>query len=396
MSIHPDQTISPTSTKLPLGGLLALAASGFLTAMLETMPAGILPALSGGLDVSESAAGQMVTVYAIGSIVGAIPIISATMGWPRRRLLVMTLTGYVVTSLFVAASPSFALTLGARFVAGLFAGVLWGIVAGYASRLTPPEHRGRGLTIALSGPPIALAVGTPLGALIAEAIGWRLTFVVMAVLAAAVLAWVFAIVPDFPGQPKGERTSVLTAVRLPGVPAVILASVIFVVAHNVLYTYTSSFARPLGMSVGTVLLTFGVFALIGLWATGVVIDRHLRTLMLTDIVLVAVAMIVLGLAADIPALVYASAAAWGLAFGGAGGAIPQAALTNAAGPAVDAAQSVMVTGWNIGIAGGGVIGGLILSGLGAGALPWGTLALLIPVFLIVLAARRYGFPSSAR
>ena len=104
-----QQTVQSTGRRragaLPLGSLLALTACGFLTTTLETMPAGILPAISAGLGVSESAVGQTVTVYAIGSIVGAIPIISATAGWPRRRLLAIALIGYLVTTLVVAVSP---------------------------------------------------------------------------------------------------------------------------------------------------------------------------------------------------------------------------------------------------------------------------------------------------
>ena len=113
--------------------------------MLEAMPAGILPALSSGMGVTEAAAGQTVTVYAIGSLASAIPIIGASVGWPRRRLLVIALAGHVVTSLVVAISPAFALTLIACFAPGIFAGVLWRILAGCASRLVDPEQRGRGV-----------------------------------------------------------------------------------------------------------------------------------------------------------------------------------------------------------------------------------------------------------
>jgi predicted MFS family arabinose efflux permease len=383
---------------LPLGGLLALAASGFLTAALETMPAGILPAMSAGLGVSESAAGQTVTVYALGSIAGAIPIVSATAGWPRRRLLVMALTGYLVTVLVVAVSPSFTLTLAARFVTGVFAGVMWGIMAGYAARMSPVEHRGRGLTIALSGPPIALALATPLGALIADAVGWRLTFVVMAVLVAAVLAWVLAVVPDFPGQPAEERTSLAQAVRLPGVMAVIAAAVLLIVGHTALYTYAASYLSGIGMtgSVGAFLFTFGAFALLGLWLTGVFVDRRLRGLMLLCMLVVAVAMLAMGLLTQSPVAVFVSAAAWGLGFGGGGTVIPQTALTNAAGTAVDTAQAVLVTGWNVGIAAGGIIGGAVLAGAGPRALPFVALSFVVAVMLIVFAARRHGFPRSSQ
>ncbi len=383
------------ASKLPISGLLAISAAGFLTAMLETMPAGILPAVSASLGVSESVAGQMVSVYALGSIAGAIPIISATLGWPRRRLLVIALVGYVVTSVVVALSPWVALTLVSRFIAGIFAGVTWGISAGYASRITPPAVRGRGMTIALSGGPLALAIGTPIGALIAEAVGWRAAFLVMAALTAVVLVWVLSALPNVPGQAKAARTSVIVAVRRPGVLAVVVSSVLLVMGHNALYTYSSSFVAPLGdaVSVSAVLMVFGTAALVALWIVGTLIDRHLRRIMLVSVVLFAAAMLAFALLSSSVAAVYASAAAWGLAFGGAGSTVPQKALTDAAGDAVDAAQSVLVTGWNIGIALGGVIGGAVLSGLGAQALPWTTLLFLVPVFVIAFLAKRHGYPA---
>jgi predicted MFS family arabinose efflux permease len=381
------------SHRFPLGKLLALTAAGFLTIMLETMPAGILPEMSSGLDVTESAAGQFVSIYAIGSILGAIPIISATMGWPRRRLLVSALTGYVVTSLIVAVSSSFVLTLGARLVAGVFAGVLWGILAGFASRLVTDGQRGRGLTIALAGTPIALAVGTPAGTLMAGAVGWRLTFVAMAVFAAVLIVWALIALPALPGQEKGERTPVRRVFSLPGLVPVLVTAILYVAAHNLLYTYIAPFLAPIGLSgaVSAILLVFGVASLLSLAITGALIDRHLRTLMISSAGLFALAMLVLGFFAASPVAVFASAAAWGLAFGGAASLL-QTAMMNTAGTAVDAAQSVMVTGWNIGIAGGGIIGGALLGSLGTSALSWTPFALLVVVLVIVVVGRRHAFP----
>jgi predicted MFS family arabinose efflux permease len=382
----PDRT--RRSGRLPLGKLLALTAAGFLTIMLETMPAGILPEMSNGLGVTESAAGQFVSIYAIGSILGAIPIISATMGWPRRRLLVSALTGYVVTSLVVAVSSSFVLTLGARFVAGVFAGVLWGIIAGFAGRLVTDAQRGRGLTIALAGTPIALAIGTPAGTLMAGVMGWRLTFVVMAVFAALVIVWVMVALPSLPGQEKGDRTPVSRVFTLPGLIPVLITAVLYVAAHNLLYTYVAPVLATVGLSdsVSAILLVFGVASLLSLVITGALIDRHLRALMISSVVLFAGAMLALGLLSASPAAVVASAAAWGRAVGGAARQQPTA------GTAVDAAQSVMVTGWNIGIAGGGIVGGVLLTSLGAASLGWATFALLVLALIIVVVARRHAFP----
>lgn len=380
--------------RLPLGGLLALAAAGFITIMLETLPAGILPAMSAGLGVPESGVGQTVTVFAIGSIAGAIPLISATMGWQRRKLLVLALAGYVVTSLATAVSGNFALTLAIRFIAGVCAGVLWGILATYARRMVTPQHHGRAITIALAGTPVALAIGTPAGTLLAGLIGWRFTFGVMALLAVLLIASVLVTVPDFAGQAKGERTPVGRVFSVPGVLPVVIVTLLYVMAHNVLYTYIASFLAPVGLggSVSAVLLMFGVVSLVSIWITGVLIDRHLRVLMIASSAAFALAVLALGLLAALPVAVFISAALWGLAFGGAASLL-QAAAADAAGPAVDLVQSVMVTGWNVGIAGGGIAGGLLLSGLGAPSLAWATLVLLVAALIIVITARRHAFPA---
>ncbi|MDQ1056372.1 putative MFS family arabinose efflux permease [Arthrobacter globiformis] len=134
-------------------------------------------------------------------------------------------------------------------------------------------------------------------------------------------------------------------------------------------------------------------ALLSLAITGALIDRHLRTLMIISSALFAAAMFALGFLSGNPVAVYASAAAWGLAFGGAASLL-QTAMMNAAGSAVDAAQGVMVTGWNIGIAGGGIIGGTLLSSLGTPSLGWATLALLLIALVIVIMGRRHALPPS--
>ncbi|MGP9529411.1 MFS transporter [Glutamicibacter sp. AOP5-A2-18] len=389
-----NSSTARSKRKLPLGSLLALAAAGFLTAMLETLPAGILPRLSADLGVSEASAGQTITVYAIGSIAGAIPIISATMGWPRKRLLVLALSGFVITSLLVAVSPFYVFTLVVRFLTGISAGVLWGSLAAYAGRLVPAEQRGRGVTIAMAGTPIALALGTPAGVICANAIGWRLTFVLMAVLSAAVLVWVLSVVPNFPGQEKSLRTSPLKTLALPGIAPIVITSVLYITAHILIYTYVAAFLNPLVMStsVGAVLLVFGLAALLGLWGVGLMIDRHLRRMMIGSVLLFALGMLVLATLSQTPALVFVAVAAWGIAFGGSG-SIQQTALTNAAGSAVDTAQAVLVTGWNLGIAAGGVLGGIVLANGGPSTLPWATLALLVPVFVVVVMSRRHASPA---
>ena len=380
--------------RLPLAGLLALGTAGFITIMTEALPAGILPAMSSDLGVTEAATGQTVTVYAIGSAVAAVLLTAATIRWSRRRLLLFAIAGFAVANTITAVSHDYALTMVARFVAGVVAGLLWALLAGYARRMVTPGQRGKAMAIAMAGTPVALSIGVPAGTFLANLVGWRYTFGIMTLLTLVLIGWVLATVPDFPGQAKGARLPLRRTLRIPGVVPVLFVTLVFVLAHNILYTYIAPFLAPLGLAdrVDAVLLVFGVLSLVSIGITGALIDRRLRTLMVASCALFAAAALALGLFAAWPWLVFVSAAVWGLAFGGAA-TLLQTASAEAAGEAGDVAQSLVVTCWNIGIAGGGILGGILLTGAGTTSLPWSALALLIAGLVVTVAARRHGFPT---
>lgn len=123
--------------RLPLGALLALAMGGFITILTEALPAGLLPQMAANLGVSESWVGQTVTLYAIGSLIAAIPLTLLTQGYRRRPLLLTALAGFVLANTVTALSTDFSLILLARSLAGVSAGLLWALLAGYAARLVP-------------------------------------------------------------------------------------------------------------------------------------------------------------------------------------------------------------------------------------------------------------------
>lgn len=379
----PDQALD---TRLPWLSLLALAAAGFVTILTEALPAGLLSLIGGDLGVSESLAGQLVTVYAAGSLLAAIPLTAATQGMRRRPLLIAAIAGFAVANTVTTMSHSYALTLVARFLAGVSAGLLWALLAGYAGRMVPAHLKGRAIAIAMVGTPLALSLGVPAGTYLGTVIGWRACFGIMSVLALVLVAWVRLIVPDFPGQERGGRQSLGKVLSMRGVRPVLFVVLTFVLAHNILYTYIAPFLASVGMAdrIDVVLLIFGVASLAGIWIIGVLIDRHLRALTIASTVLFGCAAAALGLAGETygAAIVHGAVAAWGLAFGGAA-TLFQTALAKAGGEAADVAQSMLVTAWNIAIAGGGLVGGLLLETLSVRAFPPALLALLIPTLLVV-------------
>lgn len=364
-------TATRSAERLPIGALLALAMAAFITLLTEIMPAGLLSSIAQGMNVSESLAGQFITAYAVGALVAAIPVTTLTQGMRRRPLLLIAIAGFAMVNLVTALSDSYAVSLAARFFAGVFGGIVWSLLAGYAVRLSPPHLSGRAIAISGAGATIALVLGVPLGAWLGRAIGWQGAFGLMTVLALVLMVWIVAIVPDFPGQAKAKRQALSSVFLKFGIRAVLFVVFTFVVAHNILYIYIEPFLATSGLSahVDVVLFTFGAGSIIGLWFVGALVDRRLQWLAVASVTFFAFASLLLGLWGDIPQVVYPSVLVWGFAFGGFA-TITQTALSRFAGESVDVAQSMYTTGWNTAVACGGVIGGFLLGRTGATSFAW--------------------------
>ncbi len=383
--------------RLPVSALLALAMTGFICILTETIPAGLLPAISLGLGISPSVAGQMVTAYAAGSLLTAIPLTLLTQTWPRRRVLLLTVTGFLLFNSLTALSGSLPVIMVARFLAGACAGLAWSLLAGYARRMVIPSLQGRALALAMVGTPLALSLGVPAGSWMGNLLGWRQTFGVMSGLSVILIIWILRSVPDFQGQSLSHKISLAQVARLPGVRPVLAVVLSWMLAHNILYTYIAPFISQAHLSarVDLVLLIFGVAALAGIFITGRVIDTHLRKAVLLSVAGFGAISVVFGLDGSSAPVIYGGIALWGLTFGGAA-TLLQTALADAAGPHADVALSMNVVTWNTAIALGGLSGGLLLQHSGPGALPPALVVLLLIAFIIVLRAGKHGFPAQVR
>ncbi|MBX6240850.1 MFS transporter [Pseudomonas aeruginosa] len=346
---------SAVAPRLPLSALLAMAMSGFVAILSETLPAGLLPQIGAGLAVSEALAGQLVSVYALGSLLAALPAASLTQGWRRRRVLLLALLIFFVCNSLTAVSSDYRLTL------------------------------------------LALSLGVPLGTWLGGLLGWRWAFGLLSLTALLLVGWVLRSVPDFPGQPAGRRLRLLGVLRTPGVRPVLLVIVAWVLAHNILYTYIAPFLAKVGLgaSVDLALLVFGSAAVAGIWLVGVLVDRHLRRMVLASLALFAVAALALCLGARWSWLAFAGLALWGLTFGGAA-TLLQTASADAAGEGADLAQSMIVVAWNLAIAGGGALGGMVLQRWGSEMLPWTLLPLIGLAAVLVWGNAAHAFRGGPR
>ncbi|MEV7419425.1 MFS transporter [Streptomyces sp. NPDC089919] len=377
--------------KLPWSPLLALATAAFMGILTEALPAGVLPEMAKDLSVSESAAGQSLTIYAIATGLSAIPLSVATAGWRRRKLLLLAVVTFAVANLVTAVSSNYPLTMGFRMLAGIAAAAVWAELVGYARRLAPPHLQGRAIAITMAGIPLALSLGIPVGTFLGGLFGWRLTFGLVTVVSVLLVVWILASVPDAPGQRPESREPILKALKLPGVVAVLFVVAAYVLAHNILYTYIATFLDEIDMGGqrDVILLVFGIASMVSIFITGAMVDRRLRALTVGSTALFIVAAVLLALLSDSAVIVYGAMILWGLGWGGVA-TLLQTAVTDAGG---DRGQALLVTTWNSFMAGGGAVGGILLDSLSPTSFPWSVLLLLVPVFAVVVLARSHAFPA---
>lgn len=371
--------MSSTTDRLPLVPLMALCMAAFVTIVTEALPAGLLVRMAEDLDVSVAATGQSVTLYAIGSFVAAIPLMSLLQGWRRRPLLITTLAGFTLANTVTAFATDYVVMLAARAVAGIAAGALWAQLAGYAAAMAPMHKRGKAIAIAMAGTPLALSIGVPLGTFIGNLIGWRLCFAALSAMSLCLMLILRLSAPDIAGQSAQQRLPLRDVVRLPGVRNVLLLVLTFVLAHNLLYTWIAPFLAPAGLTARTdaVLLLFGLCSLVSIVLTGILVDRHLHRLTCTSVGLFMLAALLLQSNVTSAPVIWTAVILWGLAFGGAA-TLFQTAMVHRAHAATDVAQSMLVTMWNLAIAGGGILGGLVLQSTGTGG--------FAPLLILLLAA----------
>jgi len=385
----PREACEPTGSRLPMLGLLALACASFITVLTECIVAGLLPAMSRDLGFSEAAVGQLTTVYALGSLLTAIPMVKLTSHLPRRPLLLAAILGFALANSVMTWTDAYPLMLVSRFLGGVAAGLLWALLAGYASRIVAPQLQGRAIAVAMLGAPLAMSIGIPAGTWLSQLIGWRWVFGMMSILSVLLVGWSRAALPPVPGVPAQQGGSLREVLARPGLLAVYVVMLLAVLAHNVLYTYIAPFVALSGAQdvLDRLLLLFGVASVVSIAVTGALIDRWMRALMALGMALFLLAAVAMALWPASQAVLVGAVAVWGLGFGGAATLI-QTAVARRSGEQQDLAQSLVVVGWNLAIAGGGVVGGVVLKSASAALLPWALVILLVLTLWVMVPAKK--------
>ncbi|MFD6090969.1 MFS transporter [Oerskovia sp. NPDC060338] len=385
----------PGTVRDAAGGILALMLATFLAVTTELLPVGLLPLMSDELDVTESTAGLLVTVYAFMVAALAVPLTLATVRLPRKGLLLGTLVAYTVSNALVAVAPSFAVVAAGRAVGGIAHALFFSVSIGYGARLVQPLFTGRALALVTAGASAGFVFGVPLSTSLGAAVGWRTAFAVLAGVCALTTVLVALLLPAVAGGGGARGDGHGQAARRSRLAVVSTANALVYLGQFTVYTYVSVLLLAAGLSVagvGPVLLGLGALGLVGTWYAGVSLDRRPRRTVLVVLVTLTVGLCALGLAFPALAPVLVAAAVWGAGFGGVASIFQTAAIrTHGASP--DVVGALVNSTANIGIGGGAALGGAVLAGYGAGWLPFVGAALVLVGLVVVVVARK-AFPAT--
>ncbi|MBX3104881.1 MAG: MFS transporter [Cryobacterium sp.] len=363
----------------------------------EFLPTGLLPEMAEGLGVSQSRVGLLISFFAATVVVSATPLTALTTRLPRKPLVLVVLAVFAATNFIGAIAPTYEIMAASRILGGLAHGLFWAVVGAYPAHLVKRGQLARAIAVTSAGGSAAFVLGVPAGTALGHLLGWRLAFTTVGIAIVVLALLVLKLLPPVdhlkietaelatiqPGPLLRDRT-------FPRVLLICLFILLMMIGHNLYYTYIVPYFTEVNRfpadAVSVLLLVYGISGAFGLLAVGMVGSKYPRAGLASSILLVALAVLAMGLMPQLPPVVIVVLVVWGAAFGGAPALFQTRVLQTASARIRDVSAALVTTAFNIGIGGGAFIGSLLLDGVGIAFLPFVDVAISLLCLMLVLVA----------
>jgi predicted MFS family arabinose efflux permease len=369
-------TAAPGAAASPVAGaqgnalsIYILAVAAFAIVTTEFLIVGLLPALARDLGIGVTAAGQLVTLFAVVVMVCGPFLTAALANFERRRLFIAILVLFAAANGLAAVATNIWVLAVARLLPALALPVFWGTASETAAQIAGPGKGGRAVSTVYLGISAAMLFGIPLGTLASNAIGWRGAFGLLAALSALVAILMAVSMPTVRAAHPVRMADQVSILKSPFFLANVALSVLVFTAMFTGYTYLAEMLeKSAGIAPGYVgwwLMGFGAVGLAGNWLGGRWVDQKpLATTALFCVVLALGMAGTMALAGSNPWFAVALGI-WGIA-NTALYPICQIRVMKAAARAQALAGTINVSAANGGIALGAVIGAVSISTWGIG------------------------------
>ncbi|QHT58544.1 MFS transporter [Paenibacillus lycopersici] len=387
------------SSSLPL---LSLTVGAFAIGMTEFVIMGILPNVAQDLHVSISAAGQLITMYALGVAVGAPILTVLTHRIPQKQLLCFLMGLFILGNAISVVAPTYAVLMGARMLTALTHGTFFGVGAVIASSLVPPAKRAGAVSMMMAGLTISNIIGVPLGTFIGQHLGWRASFGTISLMGVVTLIGIMLFIPRLKQEKSAGIVQQIAALANRRLQLFLVIAVLGNAGLFAVFTYiTPLLVQVTGFaehSVTWILVLFGCGVTIGNMIGGKLADWKLMPTIIGIYAVICLMLTIFAFTVHSPVAAVITIFLWGAAsfavFPGM-----QVRIMGLAQSAPALASTTSHSAGNLGNATGAFIGGAVITHLSLTSLPWvGAtlvgLALLLSV-VCLLADRKHEAASSA-
>lgn len=253
--------------------------------LLPDIARDLVPGFTESPETGIARAGILITMYALGVVVGAPVLAAFGAKASQARLTFLLLVLFIIGSLASAFAPNFGALSAFRFLSALPHGAYFGVASLLAARIMGPGSQGKGVALALSGLTIANIVGVPLATWLGQSFGWRWAYVLVAAIFVVALVLSYLTLPRYPGDKERSAAAELGAFKNYRTWIMIAVGAIGFGGFFAVYSYVAEVSTQVtGLTAATVpwvLATMGVGMTIGNFIGGWASDRNLTKTIVT-------------------------------------------------------------------------------------------------------------------
>ena len=377
--------------------LIGLTFAVFVFNTSEFMPIGLLTDIATDLNISEARAGLLISVYAWVVAIMSLPLMIMVSKMELKRLLLSIIALFVVSHVASAFAEGYYTLMLSRIGVACSHAIFWSIAPPLAVRTVPDGKRALGLSTIATGSSVAMVVGLPLGRVVGLYVGWRMTFLSIAIISALIFIFIAVVFPKLQSRGKFAFTQLPALLHNRVLVGVFIMSVLFATAHYTGYSYIEPFlGKVASMSpdlVTLVLIVFGASGMLGSISFSKYYMANRRRFMLVMTLGPAVCLLLLQVAAASLLSVVVVCIMWGAMATAFNIAFQDNTIRFAPENATSIGMSIFSGIFNLGIGSGAYVGGLVVSHLSIDYIGYagGIIGLIATLYLVV----RY-FPNMRR
>ena len=377
--------------------LIGLTFAVFVFNTSEFMPIGLLTDIATDLNISEARAGLLISVYAWVVAIMSLPLMIMVSKMELKRLLLSIIALFVVSHVASAFAEGYYTLMLSRIGVACSHAIFWSIAPPLAVRTVPDGKRALGLSTIATGSSVAMVVGLPLGRVVGLYVGWRMTFLSIAIISALIFIFIAVVFPKLQSRGKFAFKQLPALLHNRVLVGVFIMSVLFATAHYTGYSYIEPFlGKVASMSpdlVTLVLIVFGASGMLGSIAFSKYYMANRRRFMFVMTIGPALCLLLLQVAAASLLTVVVVCIMWGAMATAFNIAFQDNTIRFAPENATSIGMSIFSGIFNLGIGSGAYVGGLVVSHLSIDYIGYagGLIGLIATLYLAV----RY-FPNMRR